>query len=81
MTVPAGFRERLTASIQLQLSHRGLGGSVSDAAAIADRALRDARVEALAEYVTVADAGGDLTEARALLAADPLTEQMLTVEP
>lgn len=55
MTLPVGFRERLSASIQLQLQHRGLGGSVGDALAIADRALADARVDALLTMATAAD--------------------------
>lgn len=81
MTLPVGLRERLAASIHLQLQHRGLGGSVGDALAIADRALADAQVEALADYVAAADAGGDVTDARDLLAADPVTNELLTVLP
>ncbi len=81
MTVPAGFRERLAASIQLTLSHRGLGGGVGDALVIADRALKDALVEPMAAYVMAVEAGDDLTDARAALEADPLGVQMLVLEP
>ncbi len=81
MTLPAGFRDRLAASIQLQLSHRGLGGTVGDARAIADRALQDAQVEALSGYVAAVEAGGDVTDARAVLAGDPVTNELLVSLP
>lgn len=56
MTLPVGLRERLAAAIQLQLRHKGLGGSVPEATAMADRALRDANVEALLAHAAAADA-------------------------
>lgn len=92
MTLPAGLRERLAASIQLQLQHKGLGGSVGDALAIADRALADAQVAPLVAFVaaahgaasgfeTVADGGdppADLEDRRTAWTAAQAT---LTADP
>lgn len=80
-TVTRALRKRLASTIQLRLGHAGAPVSSTVASALAGQAMKDANLDALTGYVAAIESGADPAAAREQLAGNPITEQLLVVEP
>lgn len=81
MTTIVSLRDRLASHIRLTLGHQGVTIDANAASVMAEQALKNAQVAALADYVAAVEAGAAVTAARAVLAADPVTNELLAVAP